>query len=235
MILKGWMLVVNTSLSLIKLNETEMKLDGKDSSSNEEFVFYYVPHFCSNSLKNRNSIESSKSEGIELLQDPLVKFLKEYQLKKTQESLTTLIKELTEELVRDLKFFSINENEVSSAEKRIWNIQEKYSFRILGEVLQNIYVEYNDSPFVLAGICKGLSQFELEEVLPWGPTMLAGMLNHKSEIVKEYSVALVESWADVSLLPILKHLDCHALWLREYILDVINYLEDCNVLSEKNV
>ena len=37
-------------------------------------------------------------------------------------------------------------------------------------------------------------------IMPWGPTMLSGLLNNRSELVKEYAIELVENWADVSTL-----------------------------------
>ena len=106
-------------------------------------------------------------------------------------------------------------------------------YRILGEVLQNIYVRYNDYPNMLIGICKSIGYFELNDVMPWGPTMLVGLLSHKNESVKEYAVAIVENWADIDLLPLLKNLDCASVWLKEYIQDVVSYLEECNVLRKE--
>ena len=231
--------MINPLTSQVNLNGTEIIFELEKDSSYEEIlyssIFHNINQFFSKKSEALNSIESSQSRTFELRETPLLKSLQKYISREHQENLTILTKKLAKELVIELKFFSINDSESSSAEKKIWKMPEEYSFRILGEVLQDIYVEYNDYPNILAGICKGLSQFDLDEVTPWGQTLLAGMLNHKSEIVKEYAVALVESWADVSLLPILKNLDCHAVWLKEYISEVISYLEECNVLSEKTV
>ena len=69
--------------------------------------------------------------------------------------------------------------------------------------------------------------------MPWGPTMLVGLLSHKNESVKEYAVAIVENWTDIDLLPLLKNLDCASVWLKEYIQDVVSYLEECNVLRKE--
>ena len=59
------------------------------------------------------------------------------------------------------------------------------------------------------------------------------LLSHKNESVKEYAVAIVENWADIDLLPLLKNLDCASVWLKEYIQDVVSYLEECNVLRKE--
>lgn len=144
-----------------------------------------------------------------------------------------LVEHLTKEVANTLKYFSTDDFEVSRAERMIWDIEEKYGARILGEVLQNIYVHYNDYPKMLMGICKAISRFELHEVMPWGPTMLVGMLSHKNENVKEYAVSVVENWADIDLLPILRNIDCSSLWLKSYIEDVVSYLEECYALRKK--
>jgi hypothetical protein len=87
------------------------------------------------------------------------------------------------------------------AEKKIIDIANTYNFRVLGDVVQKIYIQYNDFPHMLVGICVCLERYDYEEVLPWGPTMLMGLLNHKSNLVKEYAIGLVENWATVELLP----------------------------------
>ena len=140
---------------------------------------------------------------------------------------------LTMRMVNALKYFTVEDSELTNAERLAIEIERKYSSRILGEVLQDIYVRYNGYPSMLVGICKSIGHFELNDVMPWGPTMLMGLLSHKNENVKEYAVAVVENWADIDLLPLLKNLDCASVWLKEYIQDVVDYLEECYVLREK--
>lgn len=224
---------MSNSLLLEKCeNETEIKFEHKETSSKELFILFKKCSVHSDSIEEK-ALASSTFESKKKELSPYENYLIEYKAKKEQEKLDELIDKLTQELVIELKYFSIDDNEISSAERKILNIEEQYSFRVLGEVLQTIYVKYNDYPNILAGICKGLGRFDLDEVLPWGPTMLSGLLMHRSEVVKEYAVSLIENWSDVTLLPILRNLDCTSLWLREYILDVVNYLEGCDVLHKK--
>lgn len=213
-------------------NETEIKFEYKATSSKELMIAFKTGSDYSDSVEEKN-LPSSTFEQRKQEISPYENYLIGYKTKKEKEKLKQLIQRLTQELVVELKYFSTDDNEVSLAERKILNIEEEYSFRVLGEVLQNIYIKYNDHPNMLAGICKGLGRFDLEEVLPWGPTMLAGLLVHKSEVVKEYAVALVENWSDVTLLPILRNLDCASLWLQEYISDVVSFLEECDVLHKK--
>ena len=105
--------------------------------------------------------------------------------------------------------------------------------RILGEVIQNIYVQHFDNPLYLLGICRALLRYDLDEVKPWGAAMLAGLLNHPDERVKEYTVQLIDNWSDVELLPILKTLQVTTDWLQDYIKDVVESLEKENVLYQK--
>lgn len=213
-------------------NETEIKFEHKETSSRESNVLLKNCLYYSDSNEEK-TLESSAFEPKKHEFSPIENYLIEYKTKREQEKIDHLIDKLVWELVIELKYFSIDDSEISSAERKIIDIEEKYSFRILGEVLQTIYVKYNDYPNMLAGICKGLERFDLEEVLPWGPAMLSGLLGHKSEVVKEYAVSLVENWSDITLLPILRNLECSSLWLQEYISDVVKYLEGCDVLHKK--
>ena len=67
--------------------------------------------------------------------------------------------------------------------------------------------------------------FDLQQTAEWGPMILLSLLNHKNDTVKEYAVFLLENWRDLSLLPMLKNLDCRAPWLRAYIDSVVSELE----------
>ena len=234
MISKGWIGLNDIYLLEKNENETEIKFEHKETSSKEFYVLLRNYFFLSDSNEEKTLVSSTfKPRKHEF--SPIEKYLIEYKAKIEQEKIEQLIDKLVWELVVELKYFSLDDSGISSAERKILDIEEKYSFRILGEVLQTIYVKYNDFPNILAGICKGLERFDLDEVLPWGPTMLSGLLVHKSEVVKEYAVSLVENWSDVTLLPILRNLKCPSLWLQEYISDVVKYLEECDVLHKEAI
>lgn len=210
-------------------NETEIKFEHKKTSSKEFFVPFKSYFFDSSSIKEKMAVSSTfkpKRQEIPRVES----FIK---VKKAQEEIKQLVNKLTLELVVELKYFSMDDSEISSAERKILDIEETYSFRILGEVLQSIYITYIDYPNMLAGICKGLQRFDLDEVLPWGPMILSCLLMHKNEVVKEYAVSLVENWSSVTLLPILRNLECSSLWLQEYISDVIKYLEGYDALHKE--
>lgn len=214
-------------------NITEIRYEQEEASSREVSSLLKKTTDYSNSSIGQIKLSAlSTGQTSEASNNDMLALFLEYKLRKEKDRLDHLVEELTQELAYELKFFSVNDED-TSAERKIYDIQDKYSIRVLGEVVQNIYVRYNDYPVVLAGICKGLARFDLEEVEPWGPTMLSGLLMHKNELVKEYAVMLVENWADVKLLPILRNLDCASVWLRDYIADVIKYLEECDVLHKK--
>lgn len=222
---------MNDVLLMDNLNETELKYEKNKTTSLDLYnmLFKKSNYNITNKFKFDSSSQLEKSQWISL-QDEM---LAEIKARKEKIRMELLINKLTKELAIELKYFSVDSSEISSSERKIMDIQDKYSFRILGEVLQNIYLQYNDYPNVLAGICKGLSRFELQEVSPWGPTMLSGLLGHKNETVKEYAVSLIENWSDVGLLPILRNIDCHSMWLKDYITDVVSYLEECDAIHKK--
>lgn len=164
----------------------------------------------------------------------LSELLQTITMRKEQERYKNVINTLVTEIVADLNCFTHDEEYFGILEHHICNIEHEYSFETMGTVLQTIYVGYNDQPKMLVGICKALCRYDLSEVMPWGPTMLAGLLNNKSELVKEYAIELVENWADIRLLPLLKNLEISTKWLKAYLQDVINYIEEKNVLYTKN-
>lgn len=114
------------------------------------------------------------------------------------------------------------------SEDKIWPIVDDIvdrSFSILGDIFQKICLQNYDQPNILCAVAKCLCSFELDQTAGWGPMILLSLLIHKDDNVKEYAVFLLENWEDRSLLPILKNIDCYALWLREYINSVISNLE----------
>lgn len=225
--------MINNDYFYQNINETEMRFND-DNSSLFRASFALVSETindekttCSTPLKE----ETPRLENEEISQ--IEKMKVEEQAKNQAIEFDEFIGCLTKQLINLLEYFSTDDSEVSRAERMIWDIEEKYGARILGEILQNIYVQYNDYPQMLMGICKSISRFELHEVLPWGPTMLVGLLSHKNENVKEYAVSVVENWADIDLLPILRNFDCSSTWLKDYVKDVVSYLEECYALRKK--
>ena len=146
-----------------------------------------------------------------------------------------IVKELVHELENALEFFDEENEEYSSVERKIVEIEHNYSMSILGEVIQGIYIHYFDKPLYLIGICRSLLRYDLDEVRPWVTAMLTGLLNHPDERVREYTVQLIDNWNAVELLPVLKILKVSTDWLRDYIKDVVENLEKENVLHQKSV
>ena len=146
-----------------------------------------------------------------------------------------LVKRLIRELELSLDLFGEESEDFSSAEKKITEIEHTWNMRILGEVIQDIYVHHFDNPMYLIGICKSLLRYDIDEVHPWGIAMLTGFLNHPDETVKEYAIQLIDNWCDAELLPILRTLQVTSEWLKDYISAVVEDLERENVLYQKTV
>ena len=152
-----------------------------------------------------------------------------------EEEKDKLVNNLVEELKRLLENYDENDDEFSAAEQKIIDIEHQHRMRILGEVVQTVYVHCFDRPMFLVGICKALLRYDLDEVNPWGSTMLAGLINHPDERVKEYVIQLIDNWKDTDLLPILKTIQVSEDWLQDYINDVVETMERKNVLYKETV
>lgn len=124
-------------------------------------------------------------------------------------------------LINKLQFFAFDEESLEPAYKVCEQIISEMSVEDLGAILQRIYLSCNDNINLLCGLCQYLISFDLNEVMPWGPMILIGLLNHKNETVKEYAVMLLDNWKDKSLIPVLRNTDCKSKWLQEYIKDVL--------------
>ncbi len=146
--------------------------------------------------------------------------------KYVKEQKKALLKHITNDLVSKLRYFSYDDESMDAIWMTYDSILEKISIEYLGEVLQGIFLSHNDYPNILCGICRLLTSLELDEVYPWGPMILVGLLNHKNETVKEYSVILLDNWKDKSLIPVLRNIDCHSSWLQAYVQDVLLSLEE---------
>ena len=144
--------------------------------------------------------------------------------KQTQAQKASYQERITKELLSVLSFFSYDDESIEPVWYLCERILNESTLSTLGTVLQDIYLSHNDDPNILCGICKYLTTFDLDEVSPWGPLILIGMLNHKDETVKEYAVMLLDNWKDETLIPVLRNLDCKSSWLRAYIQDVLSSL-----------
>lgn len=140
-----------------------------------------------------------------------------------QEDLANIIEK---NLLSSLMNYSLENETLSEAEKMISEIARKYSFSFLGEIITKIYVNNYDLQNVISGICAGLERFDSSEVFPWGQSIVIGLINHKSTIVKERVISLIDNWNDSSLLPALKSMNVSSLWMRNYINEVILSLGD---------
>ncbi len=136
------------------------------------------------------------------------------------------LKSIEKELIKELKYFSVDNSDITNAERLALDIAKNYSACTLCEILLDISVQYIFYSDMQIGICKILEHFELEEVKPYGLSVISYLLILKDETVKEYVISVVENWSAVEFLPALKRLKCSSPWLKEYNNNVIKYLEE---------
>lgn len=135
-----------------------------------------------------------------------------------------LIEEAVSKLMKVMRWYDYSKD----SENMIWEVVDDIStssLAILGAALQRIVINYYDKENILCGVAKCLCGFDLDQTAEWGPIILLSLLNNRSDIVKENAVLLIENWQNISMLPMLKCLDCHATWLRDYIACVVSDLE----------
>lgn len=148
------------------------------------------------------------------------------ELKNKEREYDQLVKKIEKKLTKALKEYSLESETLSQAEEAVCEVADKYPLRLLGEVLTGIYISCYDQQNVIAGICSSLERFDASEVSPWGQSIVIGLVNHKSDLVKERVISLIENWGDTSLLTVLMNLDIASTWMREYVDGVIAYLGD---------
>lgn len=148
------------------------------------------------------------------------------ELKNKEEQYDRFIYTIEQQLTLILKNYSLESEILSQAEEYICTIAERYSLRVLGEVLTRIYITNYGNQNVIAGICSGLEHFDANDVFPWGQGIIIGLINHKSELVKERVISVIDNWGDTSLLQVLKNIDISSTWMKEYVRGVIKYLEE---------
>lgn len=142
------------------------------------------------------------------------------------EKRTTSIQEITHGLLNTLRIFAYDDESMGPSWDYLYQCVSMYPKDYICEAFQYIYVQNNSEINCQCGLCRCLIEFDFDEVFPWGQTILAGLLNHKSELIKEYAVSLLDNWKRIELVDLLKNLDVKTPWLREYINSVVTSIEE---------
>lgn len=77
----------------------------------------------------------------------------------------------------------------------------------------------------MIGILRLIARFNPEDINPQGQTMATAALIHKDTEVQECAIRAFESWASIESLEVLKNLDIHQGWLKDYLDSVIKDIE----------
>jgi len=220
---------INANDSLLKQTDQESTPQSKTISVKKRINDKSASFLSNESPSSTPDIpmrESSVEEKMQLA-DELSNGKKEYD---------QLIKKLENDLIISLESFAIESEAQSKAEEMICGIANEFSMRVLGEVITGVYIKCYHNQKAIAGICYSLERYDSQEVYPWGQSIVLGLVNHKSEIVKERVISLIENWGDISLVLALKNMDISSTWMEKYVNNVITYLErKNNVLCEKAV
>ena len=221
-----------------------LRLLGEESANDLKRIRYSrhvdVPSSTSMPEKEESSsstyfFENDKTRRVEgPLSDTDRQLFYQLMIEKQQQITDRVIDEYVDRLYRALSDSNSDPSDYSAAEELIVSIEHRYSMKLLGDVIMNVYKGHFDEPEVIAGICACLCRYDPDEVDPWGTVMLTGVLNHKSEKVKENAAILVDNWRAVDLLPLLKGLDISSIWLRSNVDQVIHDLEEAKCIMSEN-
>lgn len=223
---------MSNTANIIKLFDAtySTKFQPFSHSSSERLTAYTVEKVERKSLSSSAEPNSSPQEAItnnfskSRLPLPFEQQYFDELLKHNDIIRNQLVEKFTSRLVERMRFYNYDQD----SEDMIWPIVDNISamsISVLGASFQKICVQNYDCPNILCAIAKCLCSFDLSQTAEWGPMILISLLNHKNDHVKEYAVLLLDNWEDRSLLPILKNLDCHVSWLKEYVNSIVSHLE----------
>ena len=197
-------------------------------SSDVDFEEYYpdVVYKKSETTFEFASVASDSCKKETRLLTPFEHILNMETVAEEKKKYNQTIDRLSAKLESYLALYPYETELLSESEDFIIEIEHKYKFHILGDVVQTVYSRNYDKSHYMVGICKALLRYDLDEVRPWGVVLLSGLINHPDETVKEYVVQLIDNWNDKELLPILRTIEVSSEWLRDYINEVVNSLGD---------
>jgi hypothetical protein len=92
--------------------------------------------------------------------------------------------------------------------------------------LNTVFNENFDNVEIITGILRTIAHLSYDEIAPQGMTMAISALSHKNSEVRECGIRTCENWAHPESLKILKNVEVHEKWLKDYIHQVILDLEE---------
>jgi hypothetical protein len=103
------------------------------------------------------------------------------------------------------------------------------------EWLNNIFNRNFGNSNIIIGILRLIARFSHSDIAPQGQTMATAALIHKNFEVQECAIRAFESWASLESLEILKNINVHIDWLKDYLESVIRDIEmKYGIFSQKN-
>ena len=92
--------------------------------------------------------------------------------------------------------------------------------------LEELFNEQFESPYTLCGILRTIAHFKYRDLYPQGMTIATAAFSHNDPEVRECGIRCFENWEEPEALNILRNVSIPEEWLREYLEEVIIYLEE---------
>ena len=148
----------------------------------------------------------------------------EFEQQNKDEERKNRIADLAEKLSNELLNINDERESYYSSERLFDDYCSKHP-SLLGEVLQEIFLEKCGSINVMLGLCNLLSGCEYAAVTPWGSVLIIDLLHHKDDAVKEAAISVVENWGAPEMIKVLENTECSKVWMQDYVNDVIDRLK----------
>ena len=94
------------------------------------------------------------------------------------------------------------------------------------EWLSTLFVENFGNEFTEVALLSVVGHLEYEQVKPAGISMAMAGLTHESDLVVDSAIRAMENWGTMECLEILKKVKCEQEWMRDYVSQVIEDLEE---------
>ena len=145
--------------------------------------------------------------------------------KKIQKNSDEIVNQYQIEMYNIILNDEIEDGMTSASECYIKAIYDEDNKDYIKTALMNLYLNNLGNEKVLTGVLVMISSLSYEESCPQGPIMAMGLLQNKSNTIRDRAIQAFERWNSKKALEVLKSLKCDKKWLQDYVDKVISYIK----------
>lgn len=145
--------------------------------------------------------------------------------KKIQKSSDEIVNQYQIEMYNIILNDEIEDGTTSASECYIKAVYDEGNKDYIKTALMNLYLNNLGNEKVLTGVLVMISSLSYEESCPQGPIMAMGLLQNKSNTIRDRAIQAFERWNSKKALTVLESLKCDKKWLQDYVDKVILYIK----------